>query len=566
MMRGTTLIRLRRALMAHLETQDRERGVAMLTAILFIIIMAGVSTIILGVVTAQTIPSYLDQKGTKTVYSAQAGIQAALSIIRSGSTLDTTSGNYYGDPSKMPCVLSGTTNGLTDGNSYSVSIAYFTTDPTGQSASWITANQLTCKTGTLAQYGTSAYGLSTTPKFALITSAGAASQIPIVTSQANRSITALYTFQVSTANILGGLINNNDQSDCLQAVKALAGQAIVFVAASSCSSTGANAALQLWSYTTDWQIALTSTEVGGVVTTASLCITGPTVSGGATQNALLQSCQKSNAAARWNQLWSWTGAYTWEGENQAITGPNSSDWLSPPYADGTSPVGHDLQVVNASSPIGTMSPTAQVGAGAASYGKDQIVNYAEFGRCTDVTNQPQPDTDTYPMIDYPCKQDPTGGTTNITWNQLWYYCEVGDAGCDTTVDPANQQIYVLYNNSTSSKYCLTTPSLTTANPRPTTPATTASNQFPYMAPCATSGALADQQNWDRVYVGDDYLDSYLFVDNYGRCLEANSSDIFSGDISYITVNSCTGASFQKWNAPPTYTDSQVGGYREISGG
>ncbi|HEX4057416.1 MAG TPA: hypothetical protein VHX87_03750 [Galbitalea sp.] len=553
-------------LRSHFEDRNREGGVAMLTAILFIIIMAGVSTIILGVVSAQTIPSYLDQKGTKTVYSAQAGIQAALSIIRSGSTLDTTSGNYYGDPTKMPCTVTGTSNGLSDGNSYSVSIAYFTLDPTGQSASWITTNQLACKTGTLAQYGTSAYGLSTTPKYALITSAGTATQIPVVTTQANRSITALYTFQVSTANILGGLIYNNGQTACLQAVKAASGQAIAFVAASSCSSTGTNAALQLWSYTTNWQIALTSTEVGGVVTTASLCITGPTVSGGATQNALLKSCQKSTASARWNQLWSWTGSYTWEGELSDISGPNGNAWLSPPYADGTSPIGKDLEVVNATSPIGTMAPSAQVGAGAASYDKDQIVNYAEFGRCTDVTNQPQPDTDAYPMIDYPCKQDPTGGTTNITWNQLWYYCEVGDAGCDTTVDPTNQQIYVLYNNSASSKYCLTTPSTTASNPRPTTPATTAANQFPYFAACATSGALVAQQNWDRVYVGDDYLDSYLFVDTYGRCLEANSSDIFSGDISYITVNSCTGASYQKWNAPPTYTDSTVGGYREISGG
>lgn len=565
-MRGTTLIRLRRALTAHFENRDREGGVAMLTAILFIIIMAGVSTIILGVVSSQSIPSYLDQKGTKTVYSAQAGIQAALSIIRSGSTLDATSGNYYGDPKKMPCAITGTTNGLSDGNSYSVTIAYFTTDPTGQSATWITSNQLACKTGTLAQYGTSNYGLSVTPKYALITSAGAASQIPVVTTQANRSITALYTFQVSTANILGGLIFNNGSTACMQAAAASAGKTITFVAASSCSSTGTNAALQLWSYTTNWQIALTSTEVGGVVTTASLCITGPTASGGATQNALLQTCKSSTSSSRWNQLWSWTGSYTWQGENSTITGPASTEWLSPPYADGTSPIGKNLQVVNATSTIGTMAPTAQVGAGAASYGKDQIVNYAQFGRCTDVTNQPQPDTDAYPMIVYPCKQDPTGGTTNITWNQLWYYCEVGDASCDTTVDPANQQIYVLYNNSTSSKYCLTTPSETATNPRPTTPATTATNQYPYFAACATTGALAGQQNWDRVYVGDDYLDSYLFVDNYGRCLETNSSTVFSGDIDYMTVNSCNGADYQKWNAPPTYTDSTVGGYREISGG
>jgi hypothetical protein len=575
MMRGTTLIRLRRLLMSHLESKEREGGVAMLTAILFIIIMAGVSTIILGVVTAQTIPSYLDQKGTKTIYSAQAGIEATLSILRSASTYNAATATYQGDITKLPCspnattpIITGTTNGLSDGNGYSVIVQYFNVDPTANP----TAVAITCGTGA---YGTSTHGPTSVPKFALITSAGTATQIPVVSAQANRSITALYTFEVSTANILGGLIYNNDQTACLQAVSSAPGKAIAFVAAASCSATGASASLQLWSYTPNWQIVLTSTTSStGAVLATSLCITGPTVSGGATQNALLQLCQGPTAALRWNQLWSWTGSYTWQGETQAINGPNTSDWLSPPYANGTSPVGHDLEVVNASSPIGTMAPTAQVGAGAASYGKDQIVNYLEFGRCTDVTNQPQPDTDAYPMIDYPCKQDPVGGTANITWNQLWFYCEVGDTTCDktvnpaATVDPSQQQIYVYYNNSTSSKYCLTTPNPATGatNPLPTSPATSAANQFPYFATCATTGALVAQQTWDRVYTADDYLDSYLFVDTYGRCLEANQSDIFTSDIAELTVNSCTGIDAQKWNAPPTYTTSTVGGYREISGG
>jgi hypothetical protein len=557
MMRGSTLIRLRRALMAHSDQSGREGGVAMLTAILFIIIMAGISTIILGVVTAQTIPSYLDQKGTKTIYSAQAGIEAALSILRSASTKDAASGNYFGDPTKVPCSLSSTTNGQSDGNSYSVTINYFTSDPTGQSATWIAANKLACTTGTAANYGVSGkYGLTTVPKYALITSAGGASQIPEVSGQANRSITALYTFKVSNANILGGLIYNRDGTACLQAVKSAAGQQIQFVAASSCSITGTNAALQLWSYTTNWQIALSSTEVSGAVTTASLCITGPTSYNGATQNVKIQSCAKSTASAssRFNQLWSWTGAYTWEGEssNSSISGPNGNAWLSPPVADGTSPVGKYLEVVNASGPVGTMDPTAQVGAGAAAYSTHQIVNYLEFGRCTDVTNE---DLSQPAMISYPCKQDPTGGTTYITWNQLWYYCEVGDtSGSCKTVNAAAQQIYVLYNNSTSSKYCLTTP------------LTSAGNLFPYFTTCATTGTLKSQQTWDRVYAASTYLGSYLFIDTYGRCLEANSSDIFGTGISELTASSCNGDDSQKWNAPAAYVDSSVGGYREISGG
>jgi hypothetical protein len=552
MMRGTFLIRLRHALTSHLEEQDRESGVAMLTAILFIIIMAGVSTIILGVVSAQTIPSYIDQKGTKTIYSAQAGIQAALAEIRSAATLDPVSGNTYGDTTKLPCSLTGTTNGPSDGNSYSVTIAYYTTDPTGSSPT----AALSCGTGA---YNSTGHGPVGTPKYALITSQGLASQIPVIGStQANRTITALYTFKVSNVNILGGLIFNRDGTACMQAssTNPVPAPTITFVAAANCSATGANSTLQLWSYNSSWQIALSSTQAGGAT---GICITGPAVAGGATQNALLQACRGAADPLRWNQLWSWTGSYTWEGETATISGPNGSSWLSAGVADGSSAIGKNLLV--STSVVGTMGPTAQVGAGAASYKTHELVNYQEFGRCTDVTGE---NISTTYMIVYPCKQDPTGGTTYITWNQKWYYCEPTDIGITTAckgnadngqpLTAANQQLYVYLSDNTSQRYCLTTP------------LTSAGNTYPYFAACATTGPLVAQQTWARVYNSGTYLTSYLLTDTYGRCLMSNPSYTFSGDIHELTSTSCNGSDYQKWNAPPAYTDSTVGGYREISGG
>lgn len=565
MMRGTTMIRLRRLIEGRLSEKSSERGVAMLTAILFMIIMAGVSTVILGVVTTQAVPSSIAQKGTKTVYSAQAGIQAALAVMRSSGTVNGT-GQTYGDPTKIPCSLTGTPNSTGDGNGYSVSISYYLVDPTPHATdpTWLNSptNKIACSTGT---YGQSGNGPVTTPKFALITSAGTATQIPNTTNTGNRSITAVYQFQVKNVNILGGLINNTGATACLQAVTATPGSLVTFATESSCSVTGGNSALQLWSYTSTWQLALSSTQVGGL---PGLCITGSvaaTPPGNSWSNATLVACAGTGDPTRWNQLWSWTGSYTWEGELQNISGPNSGSWLTPAVADGTSPVGTYLRVSNSAS--ATLAPTPLVGAGGARYATHQLVNYQEFGYCADITSE----IILNPFqISFPCKQDPTGGTSAITWNQKWYYCEATDinvtAPCTgtlpngTPITASNQQIYVYYQDNTSQKYCLTSPVVAVP------PATT--SFYPYYTACATSGPLAAQQVWARVYNTGNFLTSYVITDDLGRCLEANSADLYktSPAISKLWVATCDGQNHQKWNAVPTYTGGTVGGYREISGG
>jgi hypothetical protein len=559
MMRGTTLISLRRFILGRLTGEAPERGVAMLTAILFMIIMAGVSTVILGVVTTQAVPSNIAQKGTKTIYSAQAGIQAALAVMRSSGTVD-GSGNTYGDKTKIPCSLSGTPNSTADGNAYSVAISYYTTDPTPHATdtTWLSTNKIACNVGT---YGTATNGPITTPKFALMTSSGTATQIPNTTGTGNRSITAVYEFQVKNVNVLGGLINNTGATACMQAVSATAGSQITFVNQSSCGATSTNAALQLWSYTPSWQLALSSTTLGGV---PGLCITGsvsPTPPGNTWSNATLVACAASGDPTRWNQLWSWTGSYTWEGELSDISGPNSASWLTPAVADGISPIGTFLRV--SSTAAATLAPTQLVGAGGAKYSTHQLVNYQEFGYCADVTNE---DINHQFQISYPCKQDPTGGTSAITWNQKWIYCEATDIGVTapctgqlpngTTISASNQEIYVYQYDDTTKKNCLTTPLVGSGS------------FYPYFTACAASGSLAAQQTWSRVYNTGNFLTSYIITDNLGRCLEANSADLFltSPAISKLWVATCDGQNHQKWNAVPTYIGGTVGGYREISGG
>jgi hypothetical protein len=73
-----------------------------------------------------------------------------------------------------------------------------------------------------------------------------------------------------------------------------------------------------------------------------------------------------------------------------------------------------------------------------------------------------------------------------------------------------------------------------------------------------------QQNWTRVYNSGTYASSYLFVDTSGRCLAVDPTDLYSGLYSKVTVATCNGSDAQKWNAPPTYTDSTVASFKEVS--
>lgn len=517
------LARLRAALGSRAAARD-ESGIALLAAILFMILMAGVSVVLVSVVLAQTVPSNIAQKSTKTIYAAQAGMQTALGIIRAAAALPDSTGHIYGDVTKLPCTLSGQVNAQADGITYSVTINYFTTDPTGNTVAWQSSNKLICSSTT---------GVVGQPTYATIVSQGLAAAIPGVGSltAGNRYISAIYKFKVSNVNVVGGRIYDYNKGYCVEAVTATAGSLVRFVAAGSCT----NDALELWTYDTDYKIKLSSTTAGGA---AGLCITGPVNYGDATQNTMLQACKTRIDPLRWNQLWSWTGSDSWQGQNIVIASGYSGYCLSTGYSAGTALTGKYLQV--ASGCNGAFAPTSQVGAGAAGYTTHQMVNYQEFGRCADVTGE---QINASYEISYPCKQDPTGTGAFLLWNHRWFYTEPTSPATAL----AGQQIYVYYLSNGASKYCLTTP-------------TTGNGNYPVFASCSGSAA----QNWTRVYNTGTYALSYLFLDTYGRCLAVDSTDLYSGLYSKVTVTTCNGSGAQKWNAPPTYTDSTVASYKEVS--
>lgn len=517
------MIRLHDALSSRrerLRAQHPESGSALLMSVLFIVFAGGVMLVLLSVLLSQLQSIQIAQKNTRTGYSAQAGIQSALSVLRSNAktVVVGSTPTPYGDPTKLPASLTGSVDG-DDGSTlrYSVTIQYFTVDPTGKSDAWLQANALPHPlTGDPAKQ----------PKFARLVAEGSDSAVSGLTDPiGDRTVTALYTFTTTNVNIPGGLIRGTDGTSCLKADRALAGSLIQMVPAGSCNDD----TLDMWVYDTDYRLKLAST----MGTSNVLCITGQrwvstaTGTDSSVVNATLQPCVGSNSAAYGNQLWSWEPPGSWVGQNKGNSG-RTNRWLE---LNGT-------VLIERTSSTGPFRPTPSVGAGAASYLTKQIVNYSEFGRCMDVTDNQIGKSF---MIVYPCKQDPGGTGANLNWNHKWYYNEP----TGTSTSTGAQQITV--NPTPSTKQCLTTR------------APSAGNTDVHFTGCSS----ANEQKFVRNADTGNPLTSYTFqlAGDRSKCLAAVPEPGYAW--SHIRMVACNGSTTQKWNAPPMTSGSSLGGYKEL---
>ena len=514
--------------------ESGERGVALMSAMLFMILLAGMSLVLLSVIVSQIGPSFAAQKSTKTVYAAQGGLQAALGVVRSAAAPPNATGAVFGAPGKLPCTFAGDLDGETDTVSYVVNIGYYLVDPTGKDDAWLAspANKLPCSTPG---------GVSVTPLFAYLVSEGTGtSAFGREADEGNRSVAAIYKFKVTNVNISGGRIYDFARTECLEAVPTTgstieSGSLVRFRTAASCST--AHDARQLWIYDNSYQIKLASSVDAG----DPLCITGPEGTEPLPQNTVLRPClTTANGNERFNQLWSWTGSHTWKGQlNPVSAGVNNNMFIS----RSESAVASIRYLQVRANDTSDFSPTAAVGAGAASLSSNQLVNYQEFGRCADVTGGVESATF---MISYPCKQDPTGTGDFIEWNHKLYYTEATtEVG---VVQPITMQIG--NNMNAASKRCLVVP------------VETDTSKYPVIKPCASTGT-PDRQSWTRINDSGDYDGSYLVLDVYGRCLTANSGDLHDSNWSKLTMETCDGTLAQKWNAPPVFNNATFGSFREI---
>ena len=189
----------------------------------------------------------------------------------------------------------------------------------------------------------------------------------------------------------------------------------------------------------------------------------------------------------------------------------------------------------------TWNPDTQVGAGAAGNNTQQLVNYLEFGRCLDATDQ---DPNHAWMIDYPCKQAPD--PAKITWNQRYTYNST--AKTISTYDTAN-----------GTTYCLTAP--------------------------ATMSGTVDQQRrhaqdlrrhlrhpadldrkWRQRELRHVVHDRQRRSDTACRWCSPVSVTVITSSSVAIIAGTCDGSLVQKWNAPANFIDSRFKGTAEDQGG
>jgi len=503
-----------------------DAGAALVSVMLFVILLGGLSLVLLATMLGQIAPGFSAQTNTRTGYAAQAGLQAGVASLRASGSAPDADGNVFGDRAKLPCGFTGNVDSTAETIWYDVTFSYFDKNPTNESQAWRDANDLTCSTPG---------GVSKVPLYAVIESEAVSPDIAnTMADQSQRAMSAIYQFKVTNVNIAGGRIFDGSGQYCMRAVSAKVGSEITYRAAADCPIDDP---LAQWAYTKDYRIKLASTVAKN---DDGLCMTGPKSGPSKTDRMELKKCLPAKSEARWDQLWNWTAGENFMGQNKKIKDGQSTTCISSGFSNGTK---LDNQFVLARNGcIGSQQPESKVGSGGASKDTNQIVNFLEFGRCVDVTNEQLGST--Y-MILYPCKQD-ASGENKFLWNHKWFY--------DEPVAPAtqllDQEIFIQYKDSSAAKdkYCLQTPS------------NKAGKLYVTFVVCNSKVG----QDWDRVYDTGVYDTSYLFIDKYGRCLTANStpSDLHAGVFSKMTVGPCDGTLAQKWNAPPTQSNANFGGFSE----
>jgi len=522
---------------------------------------------------------------------ALAGVQAAVAAIRSATT--GTGSNVAGDVAALPCgpidgtVSSSTSSGKTI--SYRVTISYQLQTSSGVSP----AASCVAGSGPLPSSSTEAFSV----KSAAITSLGGDNLASSATI--TRTENSTYDFSSPTdANIPGGLIytypDSTGQTFCAQVGPAFS-TGFEVVMSSSCNASNPSPSL-VFSYQQDYTI---QTFVGGV----AYCLVDPGQSGSTTvtnppsTTVYVAPCQ---SPAPLSQQWGVNNTDAIEGVSSsgAPNGwclDNSISSSSPPAYN---PGGSTTYVGTACGGGGfatnqTWTMQATVGAGGSNPvpgtigPTDQLINYAEFGRCIDVTNQ---DVNFGALIDYTCKQFPDTSAYPI-WNQRWctvplsaygepanavllYTPQYASAGC-----PSNP----LQPPSTVTPYCLTT----AADPA-TDPADKPSGGYPIVYPSAGATAVTVENcstlisdlnagqgqsaltgNSSQIWISNGSTGTssvnYTYQDYRGYCLQANdaygvvypSGDYTGASFTMLQVAACDGNLTQKWNAPPDYGASNV---------
>ena len=525
-------------------TGSDERG--SIVMVLFIIITASILTLTAaGVAVSQMGLSRQAFQRTDGFEAAQAGLDVALADIRAAND-----GAGNGVLSKLPCnQLSGVPNEVAKGTvelghqaQYTLRITYLTADPTGHTsdATWLSSHDVGCTSG----------APSSVPSYALLSATGAdpaaGGFVPA------RTVDETYYFRTTNANIAGGLIDDYQGTLCLADNAAngtpAAGDTL------SMESCTVNSPLQTWAYRSDWTLVLTSTETA---TSAGLCLT----QGSSSTTVSLTTCSDgiwsgSTPAGTPNYTQQW--GVNDNGGLQTVSSSGGGPGSACLTTQDNPPVANDsLQLSSCSGGFTdnqTWLPSARVGAGdAGASTTQQFVNFQEFGRCIDVTNQNP--TSGFPNGAGPGGNTPSSGGTGPGGFLIDYMCKQFP---DTTNYPAWNQRFktvpIVYNGTSYFELQTTDGSTTYCLWSPLDVVSSTTHAWAETVPC--SSATTANVAWTVNYQTNNALTSYTLEDSSGNCLESNVADPQqpggNGDaFSTIAVATCNGSYIQKWNAPPT---------------
>jgi Tfp pilus assembly protein PilX len=518
--------------------EDSQGGFAMMIALLLIVVIAGMSLLVAGLVLSESKPTTTARKTVATLNAAEAGFEVALHRLRAA-----TDAYGNGELSKLPCTATSSTVGTPLNGSvgpktgaasnqtltYTVYVRYYDDDPSTMGTTDLNQNAIACSGGQPASV----------PQFAYLESNGVGVGGAQATGTAgDRALHTTYRFKTSDLNIAGGRLNMDTTTLCMDAGATLPSIGAA-VSLSQCANRGVTPSQSSWSYRQDLTIYMTTTGSPG------LCLTAGTTFGtNSTSQLTLQTCATDGTATTYpyqaspslqqRQEWSFddNGKFEGAGSTGNLNGncitanpynaPVAGGFLYEQACDGG---GFDTE---------TWNPDAQVGAGSAGSNTQQLVNYSEFGRCLDVTDQNPSATW---LIDYPCKQAPS--PTNIAWNQRFTYT-------------AN----TLTTTTGGVTYCLTAPATLSGTPI---------NNVTVVKACNGSNL----QKWTETGNSGSYATSYTIVSAAGSCLtvvQPGLGDTYHQQWGAVIAGVCDGSLVQKWNAPANFIDSRFKGTAEDQGG
>jgi hypothetical protein len=176
-----------------------------------------------------------------------------------------------------------------------------------------------------------------------------------------------------------------------------------------------------------------------------------------------------------------------------------------------------------------------VGSGAAGINTGQLVNFAEVGRCLDLTEE-DPKGGYFTsrglvpaLITYPCKQSFTG---SVFWNHKWSAPAIpkGDYRATGQVSTTPDR-----GSYIGAAYCLNSPG--------------PSGGYVWVDLCSANTPAMQWTVYDAAPLANE---AYQVVDNWGHCLEAAGAlgpAYQYKTWSEVIVTTCDGSGIQKWNAP-----------------